>query len=93
MATTTNLDKVCALVDTWLEDMRAKPASQAKQIEEIEIKILKSMAMYAPILPPDGPELYGQAAIVRSILRCNGDRALLQKLAREYKDDFLFPSE
>lgn len=93
MATTADLNKVNILADTWLEDLKIKPASQAKRIEEIEVTLLKNMAEYAPILPQDGTELYGQAAIVQSILQCNGDRALLQKLAREYKDDFLFPSE
>lgn len=80
-------------LDDWLREYDAAPHTTANRFVQVQIKLLKSMAEYAPVLPPDGTSPRGQEAIVADIMRCYGDKDRLRTLAALYWDGFLVPSE
>lgn len=52
--TYTSLQTVYDLLDVWLQEYDAASKTFATRRARVEIKLLKSMAQYAPVLPPDG---------------------------------------
>ncbi|KAG9022581.1 hypothetical protein FRB95_014576 [Tulasnella sp. JGI-2019a] len=77
-------------LDEWLEDY-STATTQAGQRAAVGIKLLKSMVQYAPILPLHDGHPRGQAAIIRDIVECEGDKTKLKALAAVYRDHFLVP--
>ncbi|KAG8888165.1 hypothetical protein FRB98_008274 [Tulasnella sp. 332] len=88
-----NLYTMYASLDQWLEGGNAAPNTTAPRRMAVEIKLLRGIAQYAPVLPNDGTSLRGQAAIVRDIMKCGQNKELLKDPAAVYWDTFLLPSE
>ena len=76
-----NLPAVYDYVDNWLKEFDTAPDTDATRVAKGEIKLLKCMVQYAPIVPPEGTRIRGQEGVVADIVKCEGDRARLKTLS------------
>lgn len=88
-----NLPALYDYMDNWLKEFDTAPDTNATRLAKVEIKLLKCMVQYAPIVSPEGTSPRGQEVVVAEIVKCEGDRARLKTLSVYYRNALILPSQ